>query len=44
MTTVALRVRSSPVWPVLVGVAVLAGAIAAGIGALSLADALTATG
>jgi putative copper resistance protein D len=44
MTTVALRVRSSPVWPVLVGVGVLAGAIAAGIGALSLADALTATG
>jgi cytochrome c oxidase assembly factor CtaG/putative copper export protein len=41
---VALRVRSSPVWPVLVGVGVLAGAIAAGIGALSLADALTATG
>ncbi len=40
----ALRVRSSPVWPVLVGVGVLAGAIAAGIGALSLADALTATG
>ena len=31
-------------WPVLVGVGVLAGAIAAGIGALSLADALTATG
>jgi cytochrome c oxidase assembly factor CtaG/putative copper export protein len=44
MTTVALRVRSSPVWPALVGVGVLAGAIAAGIGALSLADALTATG
>jgi putative copper resistance protein D len=44
MTTVALRVRSSPVWPVLVGVGVLAGAVAAGIGALSLADALTATG
>jgi putative copper resistance protein D len=41
---VALRVRSSSVWPVLVGVGVLAGAIAAGIGALSLADALTATG
>ncbi len=44
MTTVAPRLRSSPVWPVLVGVGVLAGAIAAGIGALSLADALTATG
>jgi len=33
-----------PVWPLLVGVAVLAGCTAAGIGALSLADALTATG
>ncbi len=32
------------VWPVLAGVAVLAGCTAAGIGALSLADALTATG
>ncbi|BCI54222.1 ABC transporter permease [Mycolicibacterium litorale] len=31
-------------WPVLVGVAVLAGVVAAGIGALSLADALTTTG
>ena len=31
-------------WPVLFGVGVLAGATAAGIGALSLADALTATG
>ncbi|MDH6194654.1 cytochrome c oxidase assembly factor CtaG/putative copper export protein [Mycobacterium frederiksbergense] len=37
-------VRDSPVWPVLVGVGLLAGAVAAGIGALSLADALTATG
>lgn len=44
MTTVASGVRSTAVWPVLVGVAVLAGATAAGIGALSLADALTATG
>src|SRR4051812_25112512 len=35
---------SSAVWPVLVGVAVLAGATAAGIGALSRADALPATG
>ncbi|OBI80992.1 cytochrome c oxidase assembly protein [Mycobacterium sp. E740] len=43
MTTAALRTRSAA-WPVLVGVAVLAGAVAAGIGALSLADALTATG
>jgi putative copper resistance protein D len=32
------------VWPLLVGVAVLAGCTAAGIGALSLAAALTATG
>jgi len=32
------------VWPLLIGVAVLAGCTAAGIGALSLADALTATG
>jgi cytochrome c oxidase assembly factor CtaG/putative copper export protein len=44
MTTVASSVRSSAVWPVLVGVGLLAGATAAGIGALSLADALTATG
>ena len=35
---------AAPVWPVLVGVGLLAGATAAGIGALSLADALTATG
>lgn len=34
----------SRVWPVLIGVAVLAGCTAAGIGALSLADALSATG
>ncbi|MGV0736926.1 cytochrome c oxidase assembly protein [Mycobacterium syngnathidarum] len=40
----ASGVRNSAVWPVLVGVGVLAGAVAAGIGALSLADALTATG
>jgi cytochrome c oxidase assembly factor CtaG/putative copper export protein len=36
--------RRAPVWPVLVGVAVLAGCTAAGIGTLSLASALTATG
>jgi cytochrome c oxidase assembly factor CtaG/putative copper export protein len=36
--------RRALVWPLLVGVAVLAGCTAAGIGALSLADALTATG
>lgn len=44
MTTVATKVRGSTVWPVLAGVAVLAGLTAAGIGALSLADALSATG
>jgi cytochrome c oxidase assembly factor CtaG/putative copper export protein len=44
MTGVGLSVRSSAVWPVLVGVGLLAGVTAAGIGALSLADALTATG
>jgi putative copper resistance protein D len=44
MTTVATSVRNSPAWPVLLGVGLLAGATAAGIGALSLADALTATG
>lgn len=45
MTTAAVnRTRSSPVWPVLVGVGLLAGATAAAIGALSVADALTATG
>jgi cytochrome c oxidase assembly factor CtaG/putative copper export protein len=36
--------RRASVWPVLIGVAVLAGCTAAGIGALSLAGALTATG
>ena len=44
MTTLAPSVRSHAVWPVLFGVAVLAGVTAAGLGALSLADALTATG
>lgn len=34
----------APVWPLVVGVALLAGCTAAGIGALSLADTLTATG
>jgi putative copper resistance protein D len=34
----------TPVWPLLIGVAVLAGCTAAGIGTLSLAAALTATG
>jgi cytochrome c oxidase assembly factor CtaG/putative copper export protein len=36
--------RRARVWPPLIGVAVLAGCTAAGIGALSLAGALTATG
>ena len=47
MTTLAARVpntRTATVWPVLVGVGLLAGVTAAGIAALSLADALTATG
>ena len=34
----------SVVWPILVGVALLAGCTAAGLAALSIADALTATG
>ena len=38
------RTRRAAVWPVLTAVAVVAGLVAAGIGALSLADALTATG
>jgi cytochrome c oxidase assembly factor CtaG/putative copper export protein len=41
---VAPSVRSSAVWPVLLGVGLLAGATAAALSALSLADALTATG
>src|ERR1700752_4169739 len=44
MTTAAPSIRTSAVWPVLFGVGVLAGAIAAGNGALSLADAVIATG
>ena len=44
MTALAPTLRSSVVAPVLLGVAVLAGVTAAGLGALSLADALTATG
>lgn len=36
--------RRALVWPVLTAVAVVAGVVAAGIGALALADALTATG
>ncbi|MEN3321255.1 MAG: hypothetical protein V7643_4657 [Mycobacterium sp.] len=41
---VAPTVRSGAVWPVLFAVALLAGATAAGLGALSLAEALIATG
>ena len=41
---VAPSVRTSAVWPVLLGVGLLAGATAAALSALSLADALTATG
>ncbi|WP_353360164.1 cytochrome c oxidase assembly protein [Mycobacterium sp.] len=41
---VAPGVRTSAVWPVLLGVGLLAGATAAALSALSLADALTATG
>jgi cytochrome c oxidase assembly factor CtaG/putative copper export protein len=41
---VAPSLRSSAVWPVLLGVGLLAGATAAALSALSLTDALTATG
>ncbi|GAB7069199.1 bifunctional copper resistance protein CopD/cytochrome c oxidase assembly protein [Mycobacterium hodleri] len=46
MTTTEARAqtRTSAVWPILLGVGLLAGATAACIAALSLADALTATG
>jgi cytochrome c oxidase assembly factor CtaG/putative copper export protein len=43
-TTLAADVRSRAVWPVLLGVGLLAGVTAAAISALTLADALTATG
>lgn len=43
-TAGAARARASAGWPVLVGVALLAGVTAAALGALSLADALSATG
>ena len=43
MTSTAAPVARA-VWPVLSAVAVLAGVVAAGLGALALADALTATG
>ena len=44
MTTVAPPQRSSAVGPILTAIALLAGAVAAGIGALSVVDALAATG
>src|ERR1700761_7882585 len=44
MTSAPPAQRRAVVWPLLTGVAVLAGCTAAGIGALSLASALTATG
>ncbi|HUL99984.1 MAG TPA: cytochrome c oxidase assembly protein [Mycobacterium sp.] len=44
MTAAPPTARRAAVWPVLTGVAVLAGATAAAIGALSLVAALTATG
>ncbi len=43
-TQARTETRSSTVWPILLGVGLLAGSVAAGIAALSLADALTATG
>ncbi|OBA86549.1 copper resistance protein CopD [Mycobacteriaceae bacterium 1482268.1] len=43
-TTPAQGARTRAVWPVLVGVALLAGVTAASLAALTLADALTATG
>ena len=46
MTTTEARAqtRTGAVWPILLGVGLLAGVTAAGLAALSLADALTATG
>lgn len=43
-TVAASSTRTSAVWPVLVGVAALAGTVAGAISVLALADALTATG
>jgi cytochrome c oxidase assembly factor CtaG/putative copper export protein len=43
-TTATLSARNSAVWPVLFGVGLLAGVTGAGLGAMTLADALTATG
>src|ERR1700751_4821554 len=44
MTVVPATRRGATVWPLLAGVALLAGCTAAGIGTLSLTAALTATG
>src|ERR1700743_1460976 len=44
MTDASAASHRAVAWPLLVGVAILAGCTAAGIGALSLAAALTATG
>jgi cytochrome c oxidase assembly factor CtaG/putative copper export protein len=44
MTDAPAASRAAAVWPLLIGVATLAGCVAAGIGALSLTAALTATG
>src|ERR1700755_1732404 len=44
MTDAPAASRRAVAWPLLVGVAILAGCTAAGIGALTLAAALTATG
>src|SRR6202007_210309 len=44
MTGALVTRRAAAVWPLLAGVALLAGCTAAGIGTLSLANALTATG
>jgi cytochrome c oxidase assembly factor CtaG/putative copper export protein len=44
MTGASATRRGATLWPLLAGVAVLAGCTAAGIGALSVAAALTATG
>ncbi|WP_078278486.1 cytochrome c oxidase assembly protein [Mycobacteroides franklinii] len=43
-TTPTARKTDSPIWTIVVGLAVLAGLVAATIGALSLTDALIATG
>jgi cytochrome c oxidase assembly factor CtaG/putative copper export protein len=44
VTAAAIDSRRAAAWPVLLGVALLAGCTAAALAALSLADALTATG